>query len=257
MVAVLVDSADLLSQGRVWADRLALPLTQRADPGVATLFLTLTADRLELRSADPAEGGAVYVDFVAGKGGFRRQREGGLRQPLARAVGLRGSRPCTIVDATPGLGQDALVLAALGGEVQMVERSPVVAALLADGLRRLAAQRLEQPLLLTLQEGDARLVLAGLEVEGVRPDVVYLDPMYPHREGSALSKKEMRRLRILVGDDDDAAALLAVAVRVARQRVVVKRPRQAPVLGDRRPTMAIYSKNTRYDVYLTADRQRV
>ncbi len=255
-VAVLVESPEQWSQAARWAAQLSLPLTTVADPSLARLFLAVTPLRLELRSSDPAEGGAVYVDFVAGKGGFRRQHGGGLRQPLARAVGLRGQRSLTILDATPGLGQDALVLAALGATVQMVERSPVVAALLADGLRRLAEQSDptgDPPLRLTVVQADARQIWGGDSLRGLRdgPEVVYLDPMYPHREGSALSRKEMRRLRLLVGDDSDAADLLTVALGVARQRVVVKRPRLAPLLGDRSPTMAIYSKNTRFDVYLT------
>src|SRR5690606_42059266 len=35
-------------------------------------------------------------------------------------------------------------------------------------------------------------------------DVVYLDPMFPHRDKSALVKKEMQVFRQVVGDDDDA-----------------------------------------------------
>ncbi|MBF0460926.1 MAG: class I SAM-dependent methyltransferase [Magnetococcales bacterium] len=247
-MAIWAASPAQWSQATLWADRLSLPLV--AEPSGARLLLVVTDTRLELRSVDPEEGGAIYVDFVGGKGGFRRAHGGGLRQPLARAVGLRGNRPLRILDATPGLGQDALVLAALGGVVQMVERSPVVAALLADGLRRLAeGMGQTDALALTLVQADARRVLEGWSGQEGGPDVVYLDPMYPHRDGSALSKKEMRRLRVLVGDDGDAAELLAVALTVARQRVVVKRPRLAPVLGGQ-PTMAIGSKNTRFDVYL-------
>lgn len=41
-----------------------------------------------------------------------------------------------VLDGTAGLGRDAFVLASLGCKVQMVERHPVVAALLDDGLKR-------------------------------------------------------------------------------------------------------------------------
>ena len=84
------------------------------------------------------------------------------------------------------------------------------------------------------------------------PDVVYLDPMYPHRTKSALPKKEMRLFRLLVGPDDDAARLVAAARAVALRRVVVKRPAGAPFLGDVRPDGRLESKNTRYDLYLTS-----
>ncbi|MEO5339677.1 MAG: class I SAM-dependent methyltransferase [Magnetococcus sp. MYC-9] len=253
-VAVLAESDAQWSQATALAARLSLPWSTARERPSAELLLTVTSSRLELRSRDPVEGGAIYCEFVTGKAGFRRHHEGGLQQPLARAVGLRGNRPLTILDATPGLGQDAFVLASLGAEVRMVERAPVVAALLADGLRRLAdhlRQRGDVPLPLSLTQGDARLVLADLSLtQDERPAVVYLDPMYPHRDGSALSRKEMRRLRRLVGEDGDAAELLAVALTVARQRVVVKRPRLAATLDGRPPSMAIHSKNTRFDVYL-------
>jgi 16S rRNA (guanine1516-N2)-methyltransferase len=83
-----------------------------------------------------------------------------------------------------------------------------------------------------------------------RPEVIYLDPMYPHRTKSSLVKKEMRILRVLAGDDQDAAGLLVAALACARKRVVVKRPRLAPRIEGQTPSTEITSKNSRYDVYL-------
>ncbi|MBF0098616.1 MAG: class I SAM-dependent methyltransferase [Magnetococcales bacterium] len=237
------------------AQRLALPLCGGVEEArEAALLLVLTADRLELQSRDGCDGGAIAVDFVTGKAGYRRQHGGGWRQPLARAVGLRPQQGIWIVDATPGLGQDAFVLAALGGRVTMLERAPVLALLLEDGLRRLQAESQLRGLpqvTLTVQMVDSRHWLAErVGLPGAeQPAVIYLDPMYPHREGSALVKKEMRRVRRLVGDDTDAGELLAVALQVAQRRVVVKRPRAAPHLGERKPTMVLESEQTRYDVY--------
>ena len=82
------------------------------------------------------------------------------------------------------------------------------------------------------------------------PDVIYLDPMYPQRTKCALVKKEMRLLRAMVGEDLDAAILLAKARCFARRRVVVKRPRLAPKLGAMEPHAVIQSRNTRFDIYL-------
>jgi 16S rRNA (guanine1516-N2)-methyltransferase len=81
------------------------------------------------------------------------------------------------------------------------------------------------------------------------PEVVYLDPMFPPKKKSALVKIEMRVLRQLVGDDEDAAVLFESAARVARKRVVVKRMRLAPELVPN-PTIVFEGKTTRYDVYL-------
>ena len=101
---------------------------------------------------------------------------------------------------------------------------------------------------LFLMSGDAKQLLAAIAAQD--KDVIYLDPMYPPRTKSALVKKEMRLLRGLVGDDGDTSQLLAIALRQAQKRVVVKRPRLAPPLQGPPPSIAIESKNTRYDIYL-------
>jgi 16S rRNA (guanine1516-N2)-methyltransferase len=100
-----------------------------------------------------------------------------------------------------------------------------------------------------LVRGDAVTVLREWP-EAERPDVVYLDPMYPHRESSALVKKEMRLFQSLLGADQDADALLPAALTVARVRVVVKRPDYAPPLAGREPTLSYPTKNHRFDVYV-------
>jgi 16S rRNA (guanine1516-N2)-methyltransferase len=169
------------------------------------------------------------------------------RQPLARAVG-RGRR--RVADATAGLGQDAALLALLGHEVTAIERSPILAAMLEDGLERAEADLAVAAALggrLRVVRGDARDALERLVPP---PDVVYIDPMFPpKRKSSALAKKGIRLVRRLVGDDEDAAALLAVALRRARDRVVVKRPTAAgPLGGD--PALSFAGKLARYDVYL-------
>ncbi len=98
--------------------------------------LVLTAERLELRKTDEPKLGSIFVDLVGGAVGHRRKFGGGKGQSIAKAVGLnKGSTP-RILDATAGLGRDAFVFASLGCHVQMIERNPVVAALLEDGLER-------------------------------------------------------------------------------------------------------------------------
>ncbi|MDM8559437.1 class I SAM-dependent methyltransferase [Candidatus Parabeggiatoa sp. HSG14] len=212
--------------------------------------LYLTEERLELRDMQTTIG-PIYVDFVNGTLGHRRRYGGGRKQPLAKAIGLKHSATPTVLDATAGLGRDAFVLASLGCHVQMVERSPVIAALLHDGLQR-TQQDLEIGTFI-----KERLQLIYYDTQhwfsqlspSQQPDVIYLDPMYPHRKKSALVKKEMRIFRQIVGDDLDAPKLLKIALTYARQRVVVKRPKLAPTLDDMLPSFCIQSKNTRFDVY--------
>jgi N6-adenine-specific methylase len=211
--------------------------------------LVLNPERLELRAL--ASEGPVYVDFVGGAAGHRRRFGGGRGQEIARAVGLKQGATPAVLDATAGLGRDAFVLASLGCAVTLIERSPPVAALLADGLARAAldAEVADIVARMHLLCGNAVQIMLQLD-EASRPDVVYLDPMYPHRRKSALVKKEMRLFREVVGEDPDADALLPAALAVARQRVVVKRPDYAEPMAGRPPTMSITTKNHRFDVYV-------
>ena len=90
------------------------------------LALVQTDDRLELRKLDEPKLGAVYVDFVGGTMAHRRKFGGGRGEAVAKAVGIKGSALPTVIDATAGLGRDAFVLAAIGCQVRLVERHPVV-----------------------------------------------------------------------------------------------------------------------------------
>ena len=192
------------------------------------------------------------MDFTEGRAQHRRLYGGGKNQPLAKAVGIKDKLRPSIIDATSGLGRDAFVLASLGCQVILLERSPVFAALLADGLARaeLHLETAEIANNMHVIHADAHKYLSGLSSQE-KPDTVYLDPMYPHRNKSALVKKEMRIARELVGDDEDASDLLKMALKIANKRTTVKRPSYAEHLGELKPTMAIQGKNTRYDVYIT------
>lgn len=216
----------------------------------APIALVLTPERLELRKRDELKLGAIYVDFVSGTLAHRRRFGGGRGEAVARAVGLKGSELPDVVDATAGLGRDAFVMAALGCRVRMLERHPVVAALLDDGLQRGHQDAEIGPWLrerLTLVHATSLTALADL---APRPEVVYLDPMYPHKQKSALVKKEMRVFQSLVGSDDDADGLLAPARRLATKRIVVKRPDYAPPLGNVPAHAATLTKSHRFDIYM-------
>lgn len=222
--------------------------------------LVLTAQQLELRKLDEPKLGAIFVDLVSGAVAHRRKFGGGKGQAIAKAAGLNKGTTPTILDGTAGLGRDAFVLASLGCKVQMVERHPVVAALLDDGLERAKQDAeigqwvSERMSLIHASSLNALSDLAN-DADFVKPDVVYLDPMYPHPESkkkSALVKKEMRVFQSLVGPDLDADGLLEPALALATKRVVVKRPDYANWLNERKPSMAIETKKNRFDVYVNA-----
>lgn len=228
------------AEAEALARRLGLPLAE--DAPQAPLRLVLAGERLELREAG-APTGPVYADLAEARPPAQPRRE-----PLLRAVGLKGERRPFVVDATAGLGRDAFSLAWAGCRVTMLERSAVVAALLEDALARArrdpalreVAERLE------LRAGDALELLPQLPP----PEVVYLDPMYPERGKRAEKRKAMRLFRALVGDDPDAAALLEAALAVVRGRVVLKRPLKGSPLAGRKPQASLSATTVRFDLYL-------
>lgn len=260
-IAVCTTDPVLQPAAAALAAQLHLPLLT-VNPPVAeeipyTLLLTLTPQQLELRQWGPAAPGPVAVQWESGRLAYRQRHTHIKREAIARAVGLKKNQRPDVIDATAGLGRDGFMLAALGCRVRLIERSPVLAALLQDALQRAEDDPELQPWVstrLSLQTGDSTSCLRYLPPEQ-QPDVVYLDPMYPHRQKTALVKKEARLLRAVVGDDEDADQLLQAALQCARQRVVVKRPRIAPALAGLAPSFSLAGRSTRFDVYLQSARK--
>lgn len=249
-VAIAAAEPELQEQARQLADRLQLPLAT-PESNEFPLLLVQTAARLELRQTGPQAPGPVDVDFTGGSVGHRFRFGGGRGQLIAKAVGIKKGFIPAVIDATGGLGRDSFVLASLGCAVTLVERSPIIAELLRDGMAR---AELDNEIGAIVRE-RMRLVMADAIAylntlsEAQRPDVVYLDPMYPERRKSAAVKKEMRVFQLLLGGDEDEADLLAAALRCARKRVVVKRPRQAESIAGPKPGLTMAGQSTRFDIY--------
>ncbi len=213
---------------------------------------------LSLQQTGRKVPGPIYVDFTSGSVDHRRKQGGGKGQMIAKACGLKAGVYPKILDMTAGLGKDAFVLASLGCELLLNERSPLVHALLSDGLARgRDVSHFDDPKLAEilnrmtlLSNGDSRqLYFSEQELPSGKIDVVYLDPMFPSREKSADVKKEMRAFHTVVGTDLDAAELLPQALALAEYRVVVKRPRKAPFLNEQTPSFQLIGKSSRYDIY--------
>ncbi|MET0173153.1 MAG: class I SAM-dependent methyltransferase [Agrobacterium vaccinii] len=189
------------------------------------------------------------IDFVGGAVGHRLRSGEGRGQALAKAAGLKNGKTPEIVDATAGLGRDAFLLASLGAEVTLIERSPGIHALLAEAMARADAEGgiyREIVSRMNLLHGDSRALIPTLS-----PEVVVIDPMHPPRQNTALVKKEMRVLRELVGADPDQAELMEIALAHATKRVVLKWPLRAePMPGIRKPSHQLLGKSTRYDVFM-------
>ena len=179
--------------------------------------------------------------------------------------------------------------------VYMVERDPIVSCLLNDAIRRLnllaspssadlldkhdaeLAVSLSERLTLIIDNGKnvaLKMSKNNNELEGnsqQRPDVVYLDPMFPPRKKSAAVKKNMQILHGLLQTQqqqkqtDDQSLLkeeyelLEASICAAKSRVIVKRPIGASPLGEgvvndasslRQPSYSVCGSVNRWDVYL-------
>ena len=204
--------------------------------------------RIALRATHRPDWKPLVIDWETAA--QRSRIRGGKRQPLARAVGLHRKPAARVLDATGGLGRDAFTLAALGAEVVLAERQPLVVELLRDAQRRARSSTDA-----AIVEAADRLRIVGSDALDVNAtqgpfDAAYLDPMYPDDGKAALPQKEMQMLRELAGDDLDADRLLAHARRLA-PRVAVKRPSKAPPLGGTRPDAVIDGTQARFDLYLS------
>jgi 16S rRNA (guanine1516-N2)-methyltransferase len=191
----------------------------------------------------------LICDFIGGPVGHRFRFGGGRNQALPKAIGMKAGKTPTVVDATAGLGRDAFLLASLGAEVILIERSPDMHRILEEGLaraRETGGDVAEVINRMTLLHGDSIDLLPTLT-----PEVVLVDPMHPPRKKSALVKNEMRLIREIVGPDESSVELMNVALATASSRVVLKWPlRAAPMEGICRASHQITGKSTMYEVFM-------
>jgi 16S rRNA (guanine1516-N2)-methyltransferase len=230
------------------AYRLQAPLLTReqAESSEIAMFLDYRDGCLKLLDRQTLKKGGLLVD-VDPRPGEQHSYPAPKKDLLAQAV---GKKTRSVVDATAGWAQDSLALFRMGYDVTCIERSLLMAALIQDGLDRLAQKdwvrkrELAPP---TLLFGNAITIFPAL-VEP--PECIYLDPMFPaKRKQSAATRKSMSILRDILGDDLDREALFEAAIAVAGKRVVVKSPDYADPLGGK-PSESYQGKLLRYDVYL-------
>lgn len=255
---VLRCGAAHLVRGEALACRLGLPLEPASGNGsseAASHMLVLDDDGLCLHGNDGAT--PTRVDFLD-PALLYRLRTSGRRQGLGQALGLHKHPAPQVLDATAGLGRDALLMAHLGCEVLMLERSPLIHALLEDGLLRAGTAEHEALVRaaiprLQLRAAEARDWLGSIVAgKAQQPDIVYLDPMFPPRNKSAKVKKDIALLHELLGSEDDFASLLQAARAAARLRVVVKRPGGKPDAALPVPSFIVPGKTAHFEVYVSS-----
>lgn len=209
----------------------------------------LTRAGLELRR--DADGLVLEGNGMALRASFddmkRRLLPGKLNHELlVRACKVKGVAAPRLVDATAGLGQDSLLLAAAGFTVTLFERNPIIALLLADAVEcaRLDPELAEVTSRMHVVEGDS---VAALRAFDESVDVVYLDPMFPGRTKSAAVKKKFQLLHRLEMPCQDEKALLDAALGARPRKIVIKRPIKGPYLAGVKPSYELCGKAVRYD----------
>ena len=192
----------------------------------------------------------LKCSFIEGPILHRLKYGKGRGQNLAKAVGFKFNKNRTIIDATAGLGYDAFILASLGANVTLIERSERIYDLLKAAISEAKLHGGEISKIvnrMNLLFGDSKDILPN-----IAPEVILIDTMYKDRKKSALVKNDMRLVREVVGSDSDHVELINVALNNASKRVVIKQPRYAETLDNIKGcSHQILGKTIRYDVYIT------
>lgn len=152
------------------------------------------------------------------------------------------------IDATAGMGEDSLLLAACGYQVTLYEQNPVIALLLKDALRRAKKNTVLKDIVSRMQlvEGDS---IEHLNKRLDPVDVIYLDPMFPGRQKSGLINKKLQLIQKLEPPCSKETALFDAAMAAQPSKIIVKRPLKSPYLDERVPSYSLKGKAIRYDCY--------
>lgn len=180
---------------------------------------------------------------------LHRITEGRLQHEMLVHVAKTNLPHPTAIDATAGMGEDSLLLAACGYEVTLYEQNPVIAALLKDALRRAK----KHPVLREIVERMHLVEGNSIELIPQRPeapDVLYLDPMFPARQKSGLINKKLQLIQKLEQPCPQEEAMLEMAFRVAPGKIIVKRPLKGANLAGKEPNYSVKGKAIRYDCFV-------
>ncbi len=191
----------------------------------------------------------MLVDFTDSRLRYRLQHLQGTNELIAKAIGLKKTGPTDVFDTTAGLGKESFLLAALGCDVTLFERHPEISAMLQEGLQHAAKDPELAPIIAKMRLVQSCAMAYLRAHQDATPSVIYCDPMFPVKTKSALVKKDMRYLQTVVGFDEDSEELIALCLTRALQRVVVKRPVNAPWLI-KKPDFDYKGRSHRFDVYI-------
>lgn len=253
-IAVASQNAIPSNTEKQLAEHLGLTLCDKSSVNIGDhdFILIYRSQGLCLEKVGDDNLGPLCIDLLNSALEYRKKHHLN-NELLVKAIGIRGDKSPSVWDLTAGLGQDSMILSSAGCRVRMFERNPIVFVLLNDALQRAKnSQDLDDNIVqqlnaIDLCQSDSINELNNIEV--VRPDIIYIDPMFPEKKKNAKAKKAMQYCQLIVGKDTDSDLLLDAALTTAQYRVVVKRPKAAPILNEKRPSNQVMGKTVRYDVY--------
>lgn len=198
------------------------------------------------------EGLSLICDGMILRGDFSkmcsRVREQSIgSELLVRTAKIKDANgELRVLDATAGLGEDSLLLAAAGFYVTMYEQNPIIYELLCDAKRRAEQDSLLVNIVSRMKIICADSIMAMQNLD-FSPDVVLLDPMFPERQKSALVKNKLQVIQKLEMPCVNEAEMLLSAVNTKPQKLIIKRPPKGPYLASVKPDYSIAGKAVRFD----------
>lgn len=221
------------------AKRLEAPLTEKPGDKLTVLY--------------DAKGVSLTGYGLTFQGDFEqmlhRITEGRLLHEMLVKAAKTTEQNLIAIDATAGMGEDSILLAAYGYQVTMCEQNPVIAALLKDALRRAKKHPVLKDIVARMQvyEGNS-IELMSTRLDPV--DVIYLDPMFPERQKSGLINKKMQLIQKMELPCDEEVPLFEAALQANPSKIIVKRPLKSPHLAGKKPNYILEGKAIRYDCYV-------
>lgn len=191
---------------------------------------------------------SIMVDF---RDMLPRLKQSNLQNEMqVKAARIKGQpMPQKIIDATAGFGEDSLILAAAGFDVDLYEFDDIIALLLEDGLNRAKDIPELAPIVSRMHFHHADSIQAMHSLDYL-PDSILLDPMFPSRSKSAMIKKKFQLLQKIERPCSIEEELLDAAIAARPKRIIIKRPLKGPFLAGKKPSYSLEGKAIRYDCFV-------
>ncbi|QCI26970.1 16S rRNA methyltransferase [Buchnera aphidicola (Thelaxes californica)] len=214
------------------------------------MYIIIKSKKIELCDYTNNRINSFSIDFTTKKF-LNRIKNIHTKEALPKAVGIKNTYFPNIIDTTAGLGKDSVLLAALGCQVTMFERNPIIAFCLQEALKKakkntIIGQFISDNIKLFKQSSLQMIDIPEI----TKPEVIYLDPMLYTLKIKSSPKREIHFLKKLIKNaDQDAYKIFSIAIQFATKRVVVKRPLNCTFLNNIKTKNFIKTKKNRFDIY--------